>query len=298
MADHVLQLESGRIIMPAFHSSHHRGNYKGFCYYSDDDGDTWQVSDNKMELPGIGAQEPSMVVLNDGSLLAAIRTSLGTVHKSYSYDEGENWTAPVSTGLSSPWSSPLLKRLPSTGDLLLMWNNSESDPTAGHYPRDPLTASISRDKGETWEMIKDFESNPGGQAASPAVTFLGDKALVSYWYIEEGRVCPGNGGGVRLKIIPIDWFSLRPGDFDEDGDVDGVDFFHWQMGYPTASGSDLDHGDADGDGDTDGIDFGLWQANYPTMGAATTAVAPTIPEPATLGFLIMGGFALLRRRKA
>ena len=33
-----------------------------------------------------------MVVLNDGALLAAIRTSLGTVHKSYSYDEGENWT--------------------------------------------------------------------------------------------------------------------------------------------------------------------------------------------------------------
>jgi sialidase-1 len=201
MADRILQLASGRIILPVFQSDSWFP-FDGFCYYSDDDGDTWQISKTKMELSGCGAQEPSVVVLNDGSLLAAIRTSLGTVYKAYSYDEGENWTKPVSTGLSAPMSTPLLKRIPSTGDLLLIWNNTEPGSANVHYPRDPLTAAISRDEGETWMNIKDIEDNPGGLASTPAVTFLGDKALVTYWYVESGI----DYGGIRLKIIPIDWF--------------------------------------------------------------------------------------------
>ncbi len=90
-----------------------------------------------------------------------------------------------------------------------------------------------------------------------------------------------------------------PGDFDEDGDVDGVDFGLWQTGYPMASGASLSDGDADGDGDVDGVDFGIWQANYPTnMGVATTAITPTIPEPATLFVMLAAGLGMLRRRRS
>lgn len=91
--------------------------------------------------------------------------------------------------------------------------------------------------------------------------------------------------------------ELLYGDFDLDGDVDGVDFSHWQAGYPTASGSDLDHGDADGDGDTDGVDFGLWQSNYPTAAPAPLAESTAVPEPATLLVLCLGGRALFKRRQ-
>ncbi len=91
-----------------------------------------------------------------------------------------------------------------------------------------------------------------------------------------------------------------PGDFDEDGDVDGVDFGLWQAGYPMANGASLNDGDADGDGDVDGVDFGIWQANYPSnMGAAaaTMTITPSVPEPAMLGLLLLGGLGALRRRK-
>ena len=98
---------------------------------------------------------------------------------------------------------------------------------------------------------------------------------------------PGN-----LEMYNITIVEPLAGDFDADNDVDGVDFGIWQTGYPTASGATLADGDADGDGDVDGVDFGIWQTNYPTnLGSAAT-----IPEPATLSLLLIGGLALLRRK--
>ena len=86
------------------------------------------------------------------------------------------------------------------------------------------------------------------------------------------------------------------GDFDGDYVVDSVDFDIWNANYPTTSGATLGIGDADGDGDVDGVDFGIWQANcYSNTETAATA-ATAIPEPATLGLLLTGGLALLRKR--
>ena len=77
------------------------------------------------------------------------------------------------------------------------------------------------------------------------------------------------------------------GDFNGDGDVDAFDFGVWQENYPTASGATRAMGDANGDGDVDAFDLSYWQVNYPY---------PPAPEPATLGLLLVGGLALLRRR--
>ena len=212
MADRILQLASGRIILPVFQSNSGAFPYDGFCYYSDDDGETWQISKTKMKLPGCGAQEPSVAVLKDGSLLAVLRTSLGTVYKAYSHDDGENWTEPVSTGLSAPMSTPLIKRIPSTGDLLLIWNNffdpKHPDFQNGHGPRNPLTAAISRDEGKTWQNIKNIEDRRPGASSTPAVTFLGDEALVNY-NTQALRMPEHEKFEIRLKIIPIDWFYRR-----------------------------------------------------------------------------------------
>ena len=208
MADRILQLDSGRIILPVFQSDSGLP-FDAFCYYSDDDGDTWQTSKTKMELSGHGAQGPSVVVLKDGSLLAILRTSLGALYKSYSHDQGENWTKPVSTGLPSPASTPLIKRIPTTGDLLLIWNNiydpEHPDFQNGHGPRNPLTSAISQDEGNSWQYIKNIEDRRPGSTSTPAVTFLGNEALVSY-YTQGKRLPEHEKFNVRLKIIPIDWF--------------------------------------------------------------------------------------------
>ncbi len=70
---------------------------------------------------------------------------------------------------------------------------------------------------------------------------------------------------------------LRPGDFDDSGNVDGIDFLIWQRNYnhgTAASGAPIldanfsdpnyaaAQGDANGDGRVDGSDFLVWQRNY------------------------------------
>ena len=96
--------------------------------------------------------------------------------------------------------------------------------------------------------------------------------------------------GNTAKIVLI---HEPAADFDSDGDVDGIDFGLWQIGYPTASGASLSDGDTDYDGDVDGTDFAIWQDNYPT----NVGGAAIIPEPATLLVLGLGGLALLIRNK-
>ena len=208
MADRILQLPTGRIILPTFQSDAWFP-FDAFCYYSDDDGETWETSETKMELTEHGAQEPTVVHLKDGSLLAILRTSLGTLHKSYSHDNGENWTKPVSTGLPSPASTPLLKTIPKTGDLVLIWNNiyDPKDPEFqnGYGPRNPLVSAISKDSGETWQNCKSVEDRPGGASMTPAVTFLGDEAFVTYATQKE-KLRKQERFSVRLKIIPVNWF--------------------------------------------------------------------------------------------
>jgi autotransporter-associated beta strand protein len=99
-------------------------------------------------------------------------------------------------------------------------------------------------------------------------------------------------GGNQIALVA----SLRPGDFDSDGDVDGADFVAWQTNFPKATGATLAQGDADGDGDVDGADFVVWQTNFPfTPGPG----ASPVPEPGLLVFAItaFGTVGLIRWRR-
>ncbi|MDP6778414.1 MAG: sialidase family protein [Candidatus Latescibacteria bacterium] len=202
--DHALRLSTGRVVVPT-----HRGEFYGkgdhfqaFCYFSDDNGETWRHSGTRMDLPKRGAEEPSIVELGDGSLLAVMRTSLGAVYRSRSTDRGENWSEPESTGLEAPASPPLLKRIPSMGDLLLVWNHNV-DPDHHHQgERNPLSSAISKDGGETWGHIRNIEDREGWGCAYAAVTFVGDEALVTYYH---GSLVEQTSS-VKLKILPIEWF--------------------------------------------------------------------------------------------
>jgi hypothetical protein len=77
----------------------------------------------------------------------------------------------------------------------------------------------------------------------------------------------------------------EPGDFNNDGMIDGADLAQWRgdFGETTGGGSD-----ADNDGDSDGADFLAWQRGFGTTSATPTAAA--VPEPSAW---MLSAFALL-----
>jgi sialidase-1 len=213
-AGHALQLESGRVLLPA----HSPGggdefetlgpgidevgseNLYSFVYYTDDRGDTWQTSEDAMTVPGRGAHEPSIVELEDGRLLCLLRNSQERIYKAYSEDEGVHWSDPVPTELPAPESPSIVRRIPTTGDLLLLWNNVASD---SNWPRRPLTAAISTDEGESWGSFADVDARPDHDAAYADVAFVDGEALVTYYSSPEHWA---RDAEVTLKIFSIDQF--------------------------------------------------------------------------------------------
>ena len=92
---------------------------------------------------------------------------------------------------ASPFS---ISRIPTTGHLLAIWNHNP-----GGSKRNLLTAAISKDEGETWEYFRNIEDAPGDAWAYPAVTWIGDRALLTYFNYAGGL-------SLQLKILPASWF--------------------------------------------------------------------------------------------
>jgi len=123
----------------------------------------------------------------DGRVLMVMRNQLGSLFLAESADGGVSWSLPQTTGLRAPESCPELTRIPETGDLLMIWNNSPYNPAfASHYgKRSPLTAAVSRDEGRTWGRPRDIESDPSRAFSNPGCRFIrGGMAIVNYWTCE------------------------------------------------------------------------------------------------------------------
>ncbi len=217
------QLSTGRIVIPTCYmeGTALQDEGKGLaptntsvagCFYSDDGGETWKECDNYVYLPMRGSMEPKIAELKDGRLMMVMRTQLGSVFQSFSEDGGQSWSNAQTTGLRSPESCPLLMRIPQTGDLLLIWNDSPYDPKFDHYGvRSPLSAAISRDEGRTWRKSKAIETDPEWEFTNPVAIVTSQGTLLVAYEASKyaGLVPPGKLGRSRmhlkLAIIELDW---------------------------------------------------------------------------------------------
>jgi sialidase-1 len=195
--DRVIQLRSGRILMPvALHTGpdgkfNSRG--KVMVYLSDDEGVSWRRSRNVLEFPGPsrgGLQEPGVVELKNGRVLMFMRTMVGVQYLSESRDGGQSWSPARPSKIPSPLSPASMKRIPATGDLLMVWNDhSHVDPSiraaeqGSHVTggkRTPLTAAISRNEGRNWILRHDIEDAPDGWYCYTAIYFDRDRVLLGF----------------------------------------------------------------------------------------------------------------------
>jgi sialidase-1 len=194
----VIQLQNGRLILAvALHQSPGEIGSTAvgrlWSYFSDDNGRSWRSS---QEVPNPGTvvtQEPGLIELKLGDILMFIRTTAGVQYFSFSKDHGETWSAVEPGSIKSPCSPALIARIPSTGDLLLVWNDNGVS-----QKRTPLNIAISKDEAKTWIRNKILESSSDGVYCYPAVHFVEkDEVLLSYsdW----------SNMGSTIVMINIDW---------------------------------------------------------------------------------------------
>ncbi len=220
--DRVVQLSSGRLIVPAAYHRVKTEDYhawksfdsRGICMFflSDDGGATWREAKTWWALPvlsGSGLQEPGVIELRDGRLYGWCRTSTGYQWEMFSEDGGETWSAPKESIFCSPNSPLSIERIPATGDLLAVWNDHDDryglkpDSEKTSWGRTPLAAALSSDEGQTWKNHRLLEDDPKRGYCYTAIHFTDDSVLLAY--------CAGGyeGSGVlehlRIRRVGLGW---------------------------------------------------------------------------------------------
>ena len=183
-----LRLKTGRILVECDDME------TAFCLISDDDGATWREGKH-VKPAGDGCWEPAAVERNDGRVLMFLRTQLGGQYQTISEDGGETWGEATLTALRGTAAPISIERIPKTGDLLAVWN----DDIGSSRARRPLSAAISHDDGKTWEHFRNVADAADDAFAYPSVTFVGERALLTYFNYK---------GGISLFLqgIPVKWF--------------------------------------------------------------------------------------------
>lgn len=182
--DRVIQHADGRLFFAVSQHNFPDGEFSGkgivYSYYSDDEGKTWKSSEAVPNPNNITFQEPGLVFLNDDSILMFIRTDIGTQLFSKSTDGGKTWGEVSKSQLISPVSPATIERIPSTGDLLAVWNNNLSSDEKLAKLRIPLNIAVSKDEGVSWQNIKIIDGNPEGWFCYMAMQFVDNSVLLGY----------------------------------------------------------------------------------------------------------------------
>ena len=132
-----------------------------------------------------------------------IRADQGFQAMSFSADQGKTWSAVQNTTIYSPLSPASIARIPSTGDLLMVWNNNKTTDKSWHKgARTPLTIAVSSDEGKSWKHIRDIETDPDGWYCYTAIHFTAKDVLLGY--------CAGSQSAkTHLSVLQIRKMSQK-----------------------------------------------------------------------------------------
>ncbi len=180
-----LQLADGALLCPS--STEHDG-WRVHFERTADLGKSWERTGPLNDGVRIGAIQPAVLTLQDGSLLALSRSRQGAIAQSRSRDGGKTWGTMTLTALPNP-NSGLDAVTLADGRHLLVYNHTTSGRT-------PLNAAVSSD-GRTWRAAVTLEDQPG-EYSYPAViqardgtvhlTYTWNRVKVKHVVIEPAKL--------------------------------------------------------------------------------------------------------------
>ncbi len=169
-------VNNGRIVVPIASDPVFAAGFTftDYCFYSDDNGATWTKSSKITPPVAGGGLEPRIIQLSGDTCLMNMRTSTGFQYFSITTDNCRTWGAPYQSTLQSPSSPAEIVNI--SGKLLAVHNNSTT-------ARNPLSISVSSDKGATWKHIKDVETGDLSIYgwSYPSITISNGYLLLSYY---------------------------------------------------------------------------------------------------------------------
>ena len=201
--DRLFRTSRGRILLPM------TTGVGAFCWLSDDDGDTWRMGRGPLAPTEdiSGYAEPIIVATKDGKLKMWLRNKGMRFHVAASDDDGDSWRLHSDWGPNARNTPAMVRRIPDTGDLLIIWNNNQI--------RTPLNCGISHDDGETWKHIKDLESMTEWPKrcihSYPSLAFLHGNAHITYFESRRHRDPAdaahfGSMLSLKYRRLPVEWF--------------------------------------------------------------------------------------------
>ena len=146
---------------------------------SRDGGETWTGGDDihvEAAHP-TGADEPAVVLLNDGTLYALVRTGTENLWETRSKDGGLTWDAPQPSPLLGRRCPAELLRLEGEPETVMVVHNNHPARRAN------LSMAFSTDGCQTWSAPTLIDPAPeGGHAAYPAACSTSKGTIVLTWY--------------------------------------------------------------------------------------------------------------------
>jgi len=190
-----VQLANGDILCG---SSTEGNGWKVHFERTADFGNTWTATPPVNDGKTIGAIQPSILFLRDGSLEAVGRTHNDKLFQIITHDQGKNWDEMSLTGLPNPDSGTDAVTLRDGRQLLVYNHNTRGG--SNNKGRSPLNIAVSPD-GVNWFaalVLEDDADAPSG-FAYPAVIQTSD-GLVHITYTWERK---------RIKHIVLDPAALK-----------------------------------------------------------------------------------------
>jgi len=194
--NNLIQLESGRLVIPFSTLKKGEQTFVSNTIYSDNEGTSWEVSNDISVISDethieSGAVEPVIAEVEENKLVMIIRTVLGSFYYSVSYDGGATWSKAEKTKIKSSNAPAVLQKM-KDGRILMSWNNCNGSPMRGvrySMARQCLHAAVSDDGLKTLKGCRVIVKKEKGDP---------DNVLNCYPYVDASL---NNEAIIRLMTV-------------------------------------------------------------------------------------------------